>query len=222
MNNILSQTAQRRLRAEHLKIKTDGMECGFYACPRASHYNIWDVFIRGSENSLYEGTVMHAQLIFPPEYPIYPPQMYFLQKMFHPNVYPDGKVCISILHVAEDDPTSYEKADEKWTPVQGIRTIILSVISLLNEPNCNSPANVDASKLFNENIVEYNEKVRKKAIETGKNGDFVLDFCKIDKPEEREDVLKCLYEKKEMIINKQIYKKNNILKKFFSRIFSYN
>ncbi|KAM0673233.1 Ubiquitin-conjugating enzyme E2 G2 [Gurleya vavrai] len=155
MNNILSQTAQRRLRAEHLKIKTDGMECGFYACPRASHYNIWDVFIRGSENSLYEGTVMHAQLIFPPEYPIYPPQMYFLQKMFHPNVYPDGKVCISILHVAEDDPTSYEKADEKWTPVQGIRTIILSVISLLNEPNCNSPANVDASKLFNENIPDF-------------------------------------------------------------------
>ncbi|KAM0673241.1 hypothetical protein GVAV_003208 [Gurleya vavrai] len=45
-------------------------------------------------------------------------------------------------------------------------------------------------------VVEYNEKVRKKAIETGKNGDFVLDFCKIDKPEEREDVLKCLYEKK--------------------------
>ena len=47
-----------------------------------------------------------------------------------------------------DDPASGELASERWNPSQNVRTILLSVISLLNEPNCSSPANVDASVLY--------------------------------------------------------------------------
>ena len=46
-------------------------------------------------------------------------------------VYPDGEVCISILHPPGDDPTHYEKAEERWSPVQSVEKILISVVSML-------------------------------------------------------------------------------------------
>ena len=46
-------------------------------------------------------------------------------------VYADGTVCISILHTPGDDPTMYEQASERWSPVQSVEKVILSVISML-------------------------------------------------------------------------------------------
>ncbi|MEQ2180361.1 Ubiquitin-conjugating enzyme E2 R2 [Goodea atripinnis] len=60
----------------------------------------------------------------------------------------NGDVCISILHPPVDDPQSGELPSERWNPTQNVRTILLSVISLLNEPNTFSPANVDASVMY--------------------------------------------------------------------------
>ncbi|THH09899.1 hypothetical protein EW146_g8540 [Bondarzewia mesenterica] len=47
------------------------------------------------------------------------------------SVYPDGNVCISILHTPGDDPLMYEQASERWSPVQSVEKVILSVISML-------------------------------------------------------------------------------------------
>ena len=60
-------------------------------------------------------------------------------------VYPDGKVCISILHPPGNDPNMYESAAERWSPVQTVEKILLSVLSMLSEPNVESPANIDAA-----------------------------------------------------------------------------
>ena len=60
-------------------------------------------------------------------------------------VYEDGKVCISILHAPGNDAMSGETADERWRPILGVEAILLSVISIMNDPNINSPANIDAS-----------------------------------------------------------------------------
>ena len=60
-------------------------------------------------------------------------------------VYKDGKVCISILHPPGNDPNGYESAAERWSPVQSVEKILLSVISMLAEPNDESPANIDAA-----------------------------------------------------------------------------
>lgn len=46
-------------------------------------------------------------------------------------VYPDGRVCISILHPPGDDPNQYESSSERWSPVQSIEKILLSVVSML-------------------------------------------------------------------------------------------
>ena len=47
------------------------------------------------------------------------------------TVYPDGRVCISILHTPGEDPLGYESATERWSPVQSIEKILLSVVSML-------------------------------------------------------------------------------------------
>ena len=59
-------------------------------------------------------------------------------------VYEDGNVCISILHSMTDPMYDFE-GDARWKPVLGVEAILLSVISMLNDPNIESAANVDAS-----------------------------------------------------------------------------
>ncbi|XP_065392171.1 ubiquitin-conjugating enzyme E2 R1 isoform X2 [Macaca fascicularis] len=110
-------------------------------------YN-WEVAIFGPPNTYYEGGYFKARLKFPIDYPYSPPAFRFLTKMWHPNIYETGDVCISILHPPVDDPQSGELPSERWNPTQNVRTILLSVISLLNEPNTFSPANVDASVMY--------------------------------------------------------------------------
>jgi ubiquitin-conjugating enzyme E2 R len=105
----------------------------------------WNVAIFGPPRTLYQGGYFKAMLKFPNNYPYSPPTVRFLTKLWHPNIYENGDLCISILHPPIDDPHSGELACERWNPTQNVRTILLSVISLLNEPNTSSPANVDAS-----------------------------------------------------------------------------
>lgn len=108
----------------------------------------WEVGIFGPPDTIYQGGYFKAIMKFPRDYPYNPPKLRFVNKMWHPNVYTNGVICISILHPPVDDPTSGELSCERWNPIQNVRTILLSVISLLNEPNIFSPANVDASVMY--------------------------------------------------------------------------
>ncbi|XP_024379835.1 ubiquitin-conjugating enzyme E2 7 isoform X2 [Physcomitrium patens] len=105
----------------------------------------WNVTIIGPPDTLYEGGYFTAIMSFPPNYPNSPPSVRFTSDMWHPNVYPDGRVCISILHAPGDDPNGYELASERWSPVHTVETILLSIISMLSSPNDESPANIDAA-----------------------------------------------------------------------------
>ncbi|KAK4520108.1 uncharacterized protein ATC70_008238 [Mucor velutinosus] len=79
--------------------------------------------------------------------------------MYHPNVYPDGTVCISILHPPGDDKYGYEQASERWSPVHTVETILLSVISMLSSPNDESPANIEAAKQYRDDYPQFKKKV---------------------------------------------------------------
>ena len=76
-------------------------------------------------------------------------------------VYANGEVCISILHAPGDDPMHYEKASERWSPIQSVEKILISVMSMLAEPNDESPANVEAAKMWRERRGEFEERVRR-------------------------------------------------------------
>ena len=61
---------------------------------------------------------------------------------------------------------SMETADERWRPILGVEAVLLSVISMLNDPNIDSPANIDASVEFRDKREEYNKKVRRLTAES--------------------------------------------------------
>ncbi|KAF7723711.1 hypothetical protein EC973_001752 [Apophysomyces ossiformis] len=106
-------------------------------------------------------------MTFPEDYPFSPPTFRFNREFFHPNVYPDGRLCISILHPPGDDPVSGEKAEERWNPTQSVESVLMSIISLLADPNCSSPANVDAGVAYRKNR-EMFDSVVKSQVETSK------------------------------------------------------
>ncbi|XP_056140564.1 ubiquitin-conjugating enzyme E2 G1a isoform X1 [Lampris incognitus] len=105
----------------------------------------WEVLIIGPPDTLYEGGVFKAHLTFPKDYPLRPPKMKFITDIWHPNVDKNGDVCISILHEPGEDKYGYEKPEERWLPIHTVETIMISVISMLADPNGDSPANVDAA-----------------------------------------------------------------------------
>lgn len=123
----------------------------------------WEIVIIGPPDTLYEGGILKTRLSFPPEYPLQPPKMRFITPMWHPNIYPNGDVCISILHAPGEDQYGYEDASERWLPVHTVETILISVISLLSSdtPNTDSPANVDAAKEIRNDLAAYKKKVRR-------------------------------------------------------------
>lgn len=133
---------------------------GFSAGLEDDNIMKWEVMIVGPTDTLYEGGFFNCTLEFPNEYPDLPPVMRFVTPIWHPNVYADGKVCISILHPPGDDEYGYEKASERWTPIHTVETILISVISMLSDPNDESPANLEAAKQWREDKAGFKKKVQ--------------------------------------------------------------
>jgi len=117
------------------------------------------ITIMGPADTLYEGGIFQARMVFPPEYPNLPPTVSFTSDVWHPNVYRDGRVCISILHPPGKDPHGYEAAGERWRPVHTVESILLSIVSLLSSPNDESPANLEAAKEWREDPEGFRKRV---------------------------------------------------------------
>ncbi|XP_052868841.1 ubiquitin-conjugating enzyme E2 R2 [Anopheles bellator] len=143
-----SSSAVRALSLEYKSLQEEPVEGFRVKLLNEDNLFEWEVAIFGPPDTLYQGGYFKAHMKFPPDYPYSPPSIRFLTKVWHPNVYENGDLCISILHPPVDDPQSGELPCERWNPTQNVRTILLSVISLLNEPNTYSPANVDASVMY--------------------------------------------------------------------------
>lgn len=165
----------RRLSAEYMQLKNDPDSNWFEIDPAPEdfipfidgsiEYVIkWEITIYGFKDTIYEGYTLKANIYFPSDYPLSPPRVIFTTKMYHPNIYNDGKVCISILHTAQSDPHTDELDTEQWTPVLSVRTILLSIMLLLNEPNPDSPANLDASLHFRRDRKDYEQYVKSKVL----------------------------------------------------------
>merc|ERR1711998_339032 len=100
----------------------------FWARPKArpdgsTDLMVWDAGIPGKEGTIWEGGVYTVKLAFPEDYPAAPPKVSFFPPLFHPNVYPCGKVCLSIL-----DPA------KAWRPSITLKTILSGVQDLLDNP----------------------------------------------------------------------------------------
>lgn len=142
----MSTPARRRL-LKDLATITKYNKNSIIAQPLEDDMLIWTAIIIGPENSPYENGTFSLILVFDEDYPNHPPEVSFISEMFHPNIYPTGDLCLDILK-------------NRWSPTYDVLGILMSIQSLLNDPNTKSPANPEAAKLYDENTEEYNKKVR--------------------------------------------------------------
>lgn len=90
------------------------------------------------------------RMTFSEAYPEKPPRVRFTSEMWHPNVYASGELCLDIIQ-------------DKWSPCHNVNSILTSVQSLLTDPNCSSPANPEAARVYVESRKDYNRRVRRLA-----------------------------------------------------------
>ncbi|MCQ2817762.1 MAG: ubiquitin-conjugating enzyme E2 [archaeon] len=121
-------------------------ELNLFASPQCNNMFLWEAIIYGPEKTIWEGGVFKLLLQFNDEYPSKPPSVRFVTKIFHPNVYTDGRLCLDIL-------------TNQWSPIYDTYAILASIQSLLSDPNPASPANVEAARLFTEEKEEYEKKI---------------------------------------------------------------
>ena len=126
----------------------------FSVQPHNDNFYKWDVLLIGPPDTIFEGAIIKAEIIFPQDYPNKPFKFRFITDVYHPNIYTDGKICISILNEGVDE-FGYESISERWNPSHSVNSVLMSILSILSTPNFESPANVDASKLWRDNFNEY-------------------------------------------------------------------
>lgn len=132
---------------------------GFHIELEDDNIFVWNVGVMVlNKDSYYYGGYFRAQMKFPQDFPYSPPSFRFTPAIFHPNVYRDGRLRISILH-RSGDPTSDEPDAETWSPAQSAESVLLSIVSLFDDPNPDSPANVDAALALKKKTDEYKTKV---------------------------------------------------------------
>lgn len=142
----MSTSTNRRI-INDLKHVRKEFDKGIFAEPHSNAISYLEAVILGSPDSIWEGGCFKLIMEFPKDYPTKPPQVKFVSKMFHPNIYTDGKICLDIL-------------DKSWIPMYDTSGVLQSIQLLLIEPNPNSPANTLAAKLFTDNYDEYVRRVK--------------------------------------------------------------
>ncbi|KAH7667192.1 ubiquitin-conjugating enzyme E2 C protein [Dioscorea alata] len=144
--SVDAQSVLKRLQSELMALMMSG-DPGVSAFPEGDNIFCWKGTITGSKDTVYEGMVYKLALSFPNDYPFKPPKVKFDSSCFHPNVDVYGNICLDILQ-------------DKWSSAYDVRTILISIQSLLGEPNNDSPLNTQAAALWG-NQEEYRKMVEK-------------------------------------------------------------
>lgn len=127
----------RRIIKETQRLIADPV-AGISATPYADNLRYFAVAVEGPEDSPYEHGVFQIELFLPSEYPMTPPKLRFLTKIYHPNVDKLGRICLDILK-------------DKWSPALQIRTVLLSIQALMSAPNPDDPLDNNVAEVWKTN-----------------------------------------------------------------------
>ena len=107
----------------------------------------WQGYIAGPSESPYHGGVFFMKIEFPSDYPFKPPKVTFTTKIYHPNINSNGSICLDILK-------------DQWSPALTVSKVLLSISSLLTDPNPDDPLVPEIAQLYKSDIEAYNDKAK--------------------------------------------------------------
>ncbi len=105
----------------------------------------WEATIFGPKDSPYEGGVFTVKINFPEKYPFMAPKVQFVTKIYHPNINNGGSICLDILGT-------------NWSPALTISKTLLSICSLLTDPNPDDPLVSSIARLYKDDREAYNKE----------------------------------------------------------------
>jgi ubiquitin-conjugating enzyme E2 D/E len=138
--------ALTRIKKE-LRIMQDEANENISAGPSGDNIFEWDAMIIGPTKTPYEGGIFRLKIYFPADYPFKSPKVIFTTKIYHPNINSGGIICLDILKT-------------QWSPALTISKVLLSVCSLLNDPNPNDPLMPEIATQYIQNRAKYEEAAR--------------------------------------------------------------
>ena len=107
----------------------------------------WQATVMGPDDSPYAGGLFFLDIRFPKDYPFKPPKVFFTTKIYHPNINAGGGICLDILK-------------DQWSPALTISKVLLSICSLLDDPNPDDPLVTDIANEYKNNRAVYIETAR--------------------------------------------------------------
>ncbi len=108
----------------------------------------WQATIIGPENSPYQGGVFYLNIEFPIDYPFRAPKIRFVTKIYHCNISSNGSICLDILK-------------DQWSPALTVNKVLLSIISLLNDPNPDDPLVPEIAEVYLKDREKYIENAKR-------------------------------------------------------------
>jgi len=138
--------ALKRIQKELVELERDPPG-NVSAGPEGDDVFKWKATIIGPEGSPYQGGTFFLNINFPQDYPFKPPKITFDTKIYHPNISAQGGICLDILK-------------DQWSPALTISRVLLSISSLLNDPNPEDPLVPDIAREYKNNLDKFKATAR--------------------------------------------------------------
>lgn len=107
----------------------------------------WQATIVGPKETPYEGGIFYLEIHFPHDYPFQPPRVAFVTRIYHPNINSAGSICLDILR-------------SQWSPALTISKVLLSICSLLTDPNPDDPLMPEIAYTYKKDKTKYAQQAR--------------------------------------------------------------
>jgi ubiquitin-conjugating enzyme E2 D/E len=136
----------RRIRSELAELATNDIP-NINAKPISDDNIKWSGSIIGPDGTPYTGGIFNLDITLPSDYPYKPPIVKMKTKIYHPNINNEGTICLDILK-------------DQWSPALTLTKVLLSISSLLAEPNPNDPLAPDVARIYLNDFKAFTKKAR--------------------------------------------------------------
>lgn len=173
--------ANRRMKRELELLSRGGAAPGIAAWAReeGSRLDVLDAEIRGAADTPYEGGIFRLEVVIPNEYPLKPPRVRFITRIYHPNIDTQGRICLDSLNMPPKGA---------WKPSLNVATLLTTIQALMSEPNGDDGLMVDITEEFRRSPGLFRQKAREWT-KTYASGDVAGDDKVVDEEKDKSRII---------------------------------